>query len=254
MQFTKSAKGVVNQILNRLGYVAFREENLASFPLSKHLTDLFELYQIDCVFDVGGNEGLYGTLLRDRVGYQGAIVSVEPVAEHADKLRAKANGDQNWFVRQVALGAQPGPLAMNVTRHGVFSSFLVPDNSKMPAFAEQNEVVRTEQVEVITFETLLAWARAEGVTAGNVYLKLDTQGYDLDVLKGAGTGLAAVRALQTEMSVQPIYHGMPDYRVALDYIEELGFALSGVYPVNLDAQMKLIEFDCIMVRRDVAVG
>ena len=254
MELKKSAKGAVNQLVNRLGYVTFQKENLASFPLSKHLADLFDLYRIDCVFDVGGNEGSYGSLLRERVGYQGTILSVEPVPEHAERLRARAAGDRNWIVRQVALGAQPGELAMNVTRHGVFSSFLTPDNSRMSDFAGQNDVLRTEPVEVMTFEALLAWARAAGVTAGNVYLKLDTQGYDLEVLKGAGTALAAVRALQTEMSVQPIYRGMPDYRAALDYIESLGFVLSGIFPVTLDQRMRLIEYDCIMVRQDAAAG
>jgi FkbM family methyltransferase len=200
------------------------------------------------VFDVGANEGQYGTLLRDRAGYRGAIVSLEPVAEQAERLRASAAEDRDWVVRQVALGAEPGHLPMNVTRRGDFSSLLVPDNSRVRAFVEENQVVRTEQVEVTTFDALLAQVRAEGVAARNVYLKLDTQGYDLEILKGAGQSLAAVRALQMEMSVQPIYHGMPDYRAAIDRIEELGFALSGVFPVTLDRQMRLIEFDCILVR------
>ena len=112
----KAVKGAMNQLLNRAGYVAFRKENLASYPLSKHLADLFDMHRIDCVFDVGGNEGLYGTLLRDRVGYRGTIVSIEPVAEHAEKLRATAAADRSWVVRQVALGAEPGHLTMNVTR------------------------------------------------------------------------------------------------------------------------------------------
>jgi FkbM family methyltransferase len=251
---TTSAKRAVGRAMNRLGYVVFRTPNLSTYPLSKHLADLFQLYRIDCVFDVGGNEGEYGTLLRDRVGYGGPIVSVEPVGSHAEALRAAAAGDRNWMVRQVALGAQPGRLAMNVTRHGVFSSFLTPDTSRVEQYATENEVVRTEEVEVTTFDALLASVRDEGLAARSVYLKLDTQGYDLEVLKGAGRSLSAVRGLQTEMSVQPIYHGMPDYRTALDRVEALGFVLSGMFPVNLDPRMRLIEFDCVLVRRDAGGG
>jgi FkbM family methyltransferase len=244
----KSAKKSINGVLNRLGYAVFKQGNLNSYPLTKHLADLFALYRIDCVFDVGGNEGQYGTLLRERVGYQGTIVSVEPVAEHAGKLRALAAGDPGWTVRQVALGAKPGRLSMNVTRAGVFSSFLAPDNSVVGTYADQREVVRTEQVEVTTFDALMDWSRAAGIATRNVFLKLDTQGYDLEVLAGAEHSLPAIQALQTEMSVQPIYQEMPDFRLSLDRITQLGFALSGIYPVSLDHDMKLIEVDCILVR------
>jgi hypothetical protein len=97
----KSAKKSIGRILNRMGYIAFQKRNLDSYPLSKHLTDLFDLYKIDCVFDVGGNEGQYGTLLRDRVGYEGVIVSIVPVPEFAEKLRATLLGTATgWCSRQ----------------------------------------------------------------------------------------------------------------------------------------------------------
>jgi FkbM family methyltransferase len=246
----KFAKKQAGLVLGQLGYVALRKQHLDTYPLAKHLSKLFELHQIDCVFDIGANVGQYGTLLRDEVGFKGIIVSVEPVAEHAEQLRILAARDGNWMVRQVALGANPGNLAINVTRSGDFSSFLVSDNSQVGAYAAQNEMVRTEQVEVTTFDALLAWTRTNGATSRNLYLKLDTQGYDLEVLKGAKQSLAEVRALQTEMSVQPIYQGMPDYRAALDEIDELGFGISGIFPISLDKHMKLIEFECVMVRRD----
>jgi FkbM family methyltransferase len=239
--------------LDRLGHVHVPKWQLGSYPLAQHLTALFEAYGIDCVFDIGANTGQYGSFLREQVGYRGAIVSVEPVAGHAESLRATATGDRNWTVRQVALGAEPGRLAMNVARRGDFSSFLAPDDSRVRTFATENETVRIEEVEVTTFDALLASVRDEGIPAGNLYLKLDTQGYDLQVLEGARWSLAGVLALQTEMSVQPIYKGMPDYRTALDRLDALGFAPSGMFPVTHDARMRLVELDCVMVRRDAPV-
>jgi hypothetical protein len=59
-------------------------------------------------------------------------------------------------------------------------------------------------------------------------LKIDTQGYDLEVLKGAENTLQSIRALQLEASVRPIYEGMPGFREVLDYLMSRGFALSAM--------------------------
>ena len=48
-----------------------------------------------------------------------------------------------------------------------------------------------------------------------VYLKLDTQGTDLDVVEGASGALEAVDALQSEVAVRPIYEGVPELAQSL---------------------------------------
>jgi hypothetical protein len=85
-----------------------------------------------------------------------------------------------------------------------------------------------------------------------VYLKLDTQGYDLKVLEGSTECLDHIFALQAELSVKPIYDGMPSYLEALSTLTQLGFEMSGVYPVNRDEQLRVIELDCVMVRAAAA--
>ena len=82
----------------------------------------------------------------------------------------------------------------------------------------------------------------------NVFLKIDTQGWDLEVLRGAASSLSKIAALQSEVSVQPIYEGMPTMQDALEYLERVGFAVSGLFPVTLDQQLRVVEFDCIAVR------
>jgi hypothetical protein len=78
---------------------------------------------------------------------------------------------------------------------------------------------------------------------------MDTQGWDLEVLAGAERTLDRVVALQSEVSVRPIYDGMPGLTESLQTFEERGFLLSGLFPVNVDRDFAAVEFDCVAVRR-----
>jgi len=80
------------------------------------------------------------------------------------------------------------------------------------------------------------------------YLKLDTQGFDMEVLRGGSDSLSTVPALQREASVIGIYKGMPTYMETIRHIGERGFHLSGLYPVARDSSLRLFEFDCVMIR------
>jgi len=81
----------------------------------------------------------------------------------------------------------------------------------------------------------------------SMYLKLDTQGYDLEVIKGASAALGSVAALQTEVSVLPIYGRMPDWLTSLQTLKERSFDVTGIFPVSQDPDLRVVEFDCVAV-------
>ena len=70
------------------------------------------------------------------------------------------------------------------------------------------------------------------------------------MLAGASGCLERIRALQSEVAMHPIYDGMPAMRDSLRRLEELGFGISGLFPVSLDSNLELVEFDCVAVRHD----
>jgi hypothetical protein len=79
------------------------------------------------------------------------------------------------------------------------------------------------------------------------YLKLDTQGHDLEVIRGAGDTLSStILALQTEASVIGIYQGMPGYIQAIQVLNERGFEITTLQPVARDRLLRVVEFDCVM--------
>ncbi len=212
---TLSLKRGLYRAAHAIGYTVVPNWRAGRYPQCTYLRDLFRLLQIDCVLDVGANVGQYRDLLRDEVGYEGKIVSFEPIPELADAMRKRRERDQNWIVENCALGSTAGTAMFNVMASTTFSSFLQPTSSSTKRFAKANTVCDRISVTVRALDDLLP----DLVTSLNVhslYLKLDTQGYDLEVLRGAAGALCEIRALQTEVSVRPIYDGMPDFLTTLD--------------------------------------
>jgi hypothetical protein len=64
----------------------------------EHLRRFLSHFKVDCVFDVGANAGQYAQMLRERAGFEGTIISYEPIPEFAAQLRMAAKSDPAWFV------------------------------------------------------------------------------------------------------------------------------------------------------------
>ncbi len=232
-----------------LGVNVISSWRLARLQQAEYLARLFSHFGISIVVDVGANEGQYRDFLRNEVGYSGRILSVEPLPDLADAMRKRAAADSSWIIENVALGAAPGIAEFKRMRETEFSSFLTPRHDHVAIFDRQNAVVETIMVTVDTLDNMFSRHEAHGE---RVYLKMDTQGYDLEVLRGASVGLRSVLALQSEVSVRPIYDGMPRYDEAIGAIEREGFAMSGIFPNNEGHFPLLVEMDCHFVRAEVA--
>jgi FkbM family methyltransferase len=248
----KIVKDSVLKVSRALGYdiVPLREMKERDFAL--HLRALLDFLKIDCVLDVGANVGQYHDFLRDKVLYGGPIVSFEPVRRHIDLLRDRARADGGWHIEGYALGAKNGNLPINVMVSDQFSSFLQPDSSRVHDYDRLNVPCHVENVLVRTLDMVMPALR-EKLGFERPYLKLDTQGFDLEVLQGARQSLPEMRALQTEASVIGIYKGMPGYMDTIRYLDQCGFDITGIYPVSRDRSLRLVEFDCVMINRAAIV-
>lgn len=235
----------IHKALARLAGWELLHLNKDQPTLGAHLKRLLPLLEIDCVLDVGANDGQYAAMLR-KVGYRGRIVSFEPVAKTYTKLAQQAAKDRDWKVFHCALAAKAGRRKIHVTRSTVFASFLDPSDYSKEKYPNDMPVERTEEVRLRTLDEVLQEA-TEGLKSPKLFLKMDTQGYDLKVFAGAKKSLPKILALQTEISIQAIYKGMPNYLESLDKYTKAGFVISGLYPVSRDREtLALIELDCVM--------
>ena len=97
-----AVKRRVREVLRRFGYEVVPSKHVESHTFIRHLTQLFDKLQIQCVLDVGANRGQYRQLLRERVGYEGLIISFEPLAQNIASLRAQAEADAHGYSRSRA--------------------------------------------------------------------------------------------------------------------------------------------------------
>ncbi len=214
----------------------------ALFP---HLLRIFQQCQVDLVLDVGANQGQFAKDLRKR-GYKGEIHSFEPVTDSFAIIKQHSRNDKNWYVHKLALGSENGSNNMRVSSASELSSFLKASN-----FGEQRlEKISETHMENVQVSTLDSFLTEHGLNqAGRkIFLKMDTQGFDLHVFSGAQHSLGLIVGLLSELSIKPIYKDMPPYTQALNTYEQAGYNITGLFPIIRNVDLTLVEMDCVMVK------
>lgn len=197
------------------------------------------------MLDVGANAGQYGSMLREH-GYTGWIVSFEPVQSAFAELEDVAGGDRRWRAFRLALGSSAERRTIAVAGVSQLSSFRSFSRQGLEELPAASEIVGAEEVEVTTLNE--AWEEAvRGLPHRRVFLKLDTQGWDLEVLAGGDRVLPRLAGLQLEAALRPIYEGAPTFGQTLEQVTGLGFGLTGIFPVNRDSLFRLLEVDCVFI-------
>lgn len=237
----------INRIFEIFGLEVKRTRTCPS--LRTLLRRFFKRHQVDCVLDVGANTGGYAEFLRDEVRYKGMIISFEPVSEVFRTLQQKVKSDSKWAAFQIALGPEERRQEINVCKDTSFCSFLKPAHQSETWFAGQNEISCAEDVHVRRLDQVFEELKSKHGFR-SPFLKIDTQGYDREVLLGCESVLRQVVGLQSEISLLPIYEKMPGIADLFPLISSLGFDLVGTFPVNLASAGRWIESDCVFVQRN----
>jgi FkbM family methyltransferase len=231
-----------------LGYDVLRVEKYHP-TLESHLKQVLENLGIGVVIDVGANNGGYGRMLR-QIGYQGHILSFEPVEAAFEALCARASGDARWHCRNHALGSKEEEIYINVPQSDDFASFLEATDRAKEIWEKDFSQTSRQKVQVKTLDQVYDDLIRPLQSDGAAFLKMDTQGFDLQVFQGAGTVLGRIQGIQSEVSVFPIYKEMPDFMTSLSCFRKAGFEITGLYPVSRNpSDLTVIEFDCVMVRK-----
>ncbi|MEA3081234.1 MAG: hypothetical protein QOD54_902 [Sphingomonadales bacterium] len=223
-------------------YLARRGMSLVQEP---GLWDFLDTRAVDLVVDVGANAGQFAREIRS-LGYRGRIHSFEPLPQAFAELERHAASDPLWDVSNVGVGGKVGKLEINVAKNSVFSSFR-PLSELAGRFDPNSETVETLRVPVVTLDNAL---RAD--QARSIFLKIDTQGFEQEVLAGAKNLLKCCVGVQLELPVDHLYEGVWSFNEALAAMHRYGFVPAQFRAVNPRAgdRAAAVEFDAIFRRKD----
>lgn len=237
---------LVARLARRGGYYISR--NPDELLYEEHLRRLLSSLKINCVLDVGSHMGDFGRLLR-HIGYAGLIISFEPVADNFQVLLERSEGDPKWYAHRLALGTTKGNATITVFSGTTFHSFLPSSEHGRERFPSKMLIERTEVVPIERLENILS-ELVDGIADPKIFLKVDVQGYDLEVIKGLGAAVSQISALQVELAFQSLYDNATNLLVdAVPQLEKLGFQVAGMFPVTYEADgVRLLEVDCLMAR------
>jgi FkbM family methyltransferase len=215
------AKEGLRTVLHRFGIDVQRHGVMVGrYTLLGVRRRLLQELGIDLVLDVGGNQGQYAHQLRAS-GYRGRIVSFEPLREAFSAMSVRAAADPLWDVRQVALGDEDRTLTLNVAANS-FSSSLLPMLDRHLEAAPHSHYVGIQECLVVRLDSV-----AEELLGGaeRVLLKLDVQGYEMSVVRGATANLSRVAVVESELSLVPLYVGQALLPDVVNFLQEQGFEL-----------------------------
>ena len=209
-------KKLVKKILKNRGYQLKRYPD---FELLKRMK-IIESNNINTIFDVGANIGQYARKLRE-LGYKKEIISFEPLKDAFEELKMASINDNNWIVNNYALGNEDAVCMINIAGNSFSSSILnmLPTHLKS---APESKYIRKEKIEVKKIDSIFNFFVKK---EDSVMLKIDTQGFEKNVLYGANGSLKNIKIIQLEMSIIPLYENEMLFVEMYNYLDNKGFQL-----------------------------
>ena len=202
-------------------------------------------FDIDLIIDVGANQGQFGESLRE-YGYIGKIVSFEPLKEAHNNLIKASHDDSNWTVYpRCALGSHVGEIELNISANSVSSSVL-PMLTTHAKAAPHSVYIGQDMCPLSTLDmTMPDYLEA----SKSVLIKIDTQGFEWQVLDGAKEMLSKARGVLIEMSLVELYEGQKLWHEIMERLEANGFTLWSLQPAFIDSDNgRTLQLDGLFFR------
>jgi FkbM family methyltransferase len=219
----------------------------------ERLRQLFAFLDVDCVLDIGANEGQYALQLRSMVGYKGRLVSFEPIPSAAANLRQLSETDAHWSIEEIAVSDRDGHVDFHIMTSSQLSSISAPSTKDTELLKEINRPVETIRVRCERLENI--FERIEDASGmKRPFLKMDTQGHDLIIARGAQSILPRFVGIQTELAIKRLYETSATIGDSLTFFQKSGFELSSLVPNNQGHFPLLLETDGLFIREDLARG
>lgn len=214
-------------------------------------TRLFRKTAPNLIIDVGANEGQFGERILQMMP-QKRLLSFEPLSSAHRKLSDAAKKYPQWLVAErCAIGDMDGTIEINISNNSVSSSILPMEAAHRNA-APDSAYVNKEQVPIKRLDSVLPGYIQKGDRA---YLKVDTQGYEKNVLLGAKGIMANLCAIQLELSLVELYAGQALAFDMIEFMRALGFHLFALSNGFSDPESgEMLQVDAFFIAATTQLG
>ncbi len=199
--------------------------------------------ELKTVVDIGANRGQF-TLAARRHAPRATIYAFEPLAEPAEVFRVAFQHDAAVELHLCAIGAQEGEELMHVSRADDSSSLLPITDLQTRLFPGTRE----KDTRCVTVTPLDAALFPQQITVPAL-LKIDVQGYELEVLKGCVSLLDRFDVILVECSYVELYAGQALVAEVIAHLEAAGFGLVERYNLVRDARGDVVQADFCFRRK-----
>ena len=218
----------------------FGISSLSDSPFKSIVLNI-EVTNVSQVLDIGANVGQFGLDIR-RHGFKGQIISFEPVKETFDLLVKTIKKYEPWDALNIGLGSNESVQKINVSGNdGLSSSLLKMGKIHMSNFPKS----LTVSYQNVSISTLDNQIEILGIDPRKVLLKLDVQGFEAEVLKGAAKSLSKIPLCFLEVSIVPLYDGEITLLPILNLLSESGHEVVDIFRGLKTKHGQLLQLDIL---------
>lgn len=235
---------IINKILYKFGWTLQRLSVYTNSNLQ--VLKVLDYLDIDVVFDIGADTGQFFSEELRFFGYKEKIISFEPLSEAYTKLSKSALGDVRWIIHErTAIGDFDGEVEINVSSNSKSSSIL-PMTSLHSSAEKTSAYIGKEKVPIVKLDTVAPYYISD---SSNLFIKIDTQGFEWLVLDGAKETLQKAKGVMCELSLVPLYDGQYLWTDILNRLKIEGFTLWSLLPGFIDPRNgQTLQLDAILIK------
>jgi FkbM family methyltransferase len=191
------------------------------------------------IADVGGGTATTATMFAQLFPNL-PIYVFEPIKENFNTIDHSPHKTANWRTRNQAVGSSVGESYINVASRVTASSLLEMDD-QIEGYGSMLQLQKREKIDITTLDHSIA------PTEKVLILKLDVQGFELEVLRGGAQTLARTSVIVLEINNHEGYKNAPTYYEIDEFLRQAGFQLHDLLP-SARVNGKLQDWDAIYVK------
>lgn len=236
----------IKKIFNYFGYDIVKNDRKKGYKFKPEDEDKYKWLQssnIRTVLDIGAHKGESAAEYH-QIFPEAYVYSFEPLKDCFEVIQRRFINDKKQKTFNFALGDETGQIQIHRSSFTPGSSILKFGESLKKAFPFASEYTR-ETINVTTLDEVAKDLQLDG----NVLMKIDVQGFEDKVLRGAKNSLNKIKFLIIELSFTELYDGQPVFSEIYNMLTKSGFKYAGSWRQSLNPpDGKVLQQDAIFIQ------